>query len=99
MFQQQKMNFKKMGQLLNESQDILRDKLIISTPKLDRMLTAAINAGAIGGKLNGSGGGGCMFVIAPRNLEKIATAIKNTHSKPYVIQVDEGVRLEYIEKN
>jgi galactokinase len=44
------------GDLLNKHQDNLRDAKRISTPKIDRMLTAARQAGALGGKINGSGG-------------------------------------------
>ena len=69
----------------------------ISTPKLDRLIERAIAAGADGGKLNGSGGGGCMFVAADKYPEKIAEAIQKAGGKPYIIEVDEGVRIENIE--
>ena len=32
---------------------------------IDRALETAISAGAYGGKVNGSGGGGCLYVYAP----------------------------------
>lgn len=84
----------KFGQLLNNHQDNLRDAKKISTPKINRMIDAALNAGALGAKINGSGGGGCMFAYAPTNPEKIAQAIENEGGKAYIITVDEGTKVE-----
>ncbi len=80
----------RFGQLLNDHQTNLRDAQRISTPKIDRMLDAALNAGALGGKINGSGGGGCMFVYAPTQPEQVADAIERAGGRAYVITVDEG---------
>lgn len=83
-----------LGNLLNEHQFHLSQNLKISTTKIDRMLQASLDAGALGGKINGSGGGGCMFVYAPINPEKVAKAIENQGGKAYIIRVDEGTKLE-----
>ncbi len=83
-----------LGELLNHHQFNLRENLKISTPKIDKMIQASLDAGALGGKINGSGGGGCMFVYAPENPEKVAQAIENQGGKAYIITVDEGTRLE-----
>jgi galactokinase len=85
-------NDKDLGELLNIHQDNLREKLKISTPKIDRMIQAGLDAGALGGKINGSGGGGCMFVYAPRNALEVAKAIENQGGKAYIIRVDEGTK-------
>jgi len=82
----------RFGELLTEHHQILRDNLGVSTPKIDRMLDAALEAGAHGGKINGSGGGGCMFVYAPSEPEKIAEAITKEGGKTYIVSVDEGTR-------
>ena len=97
LFHQEKIDFERLGLLLSQCQSILREKLNISTPKLDRMISAAVDVGATGGKLNGSGGGGCMFVCAPFFPEKAALAIENAGGKTYIIQVDEGVRVDNCE--
>ncbi len=81
-----------LGNLLNVHHDNLRDKLKISTPKIDRMIQAGLDAGALGGKINGSGGGGCMFVYAPQNAIEVAKAIENQGGKAYLIRVDEGTK-------
>ena len=84
-----------LGELLNQHQFNLRENLKISTPKIDRMIEASLDAGALGGKINGSGGGGCMFVYAPENPEKVAQAIEEQGGKAYIITVDEGTRVDY----
>lgn len=81
------------GHLLTKHHEQLRDGLRISTPKIDRMLDAAMNAGALGGKINGSGGGGCMFVYAPENPKVVAEAIAKEGGNAYVVKVADGVRV------
>ena len=94
---QEKIDKKRFGLLLSECQTILREKIKISIPKLDRLISDAVAVGATGGKLNGSGGGGCMFVCAPVYPEKAVRAIENAGGKAYVIKVDEGVRVDNCE--
>ncbi|MBD2701356.1 GHMP kinase [Spirosoma sp. BT702] len=84
------LNDVKFGQLLTEHQANLREAQQISTPKINRMLDAALAAGALGGKINGSGGGGCMFVYAPNNAEQVAEAIEREGGQAYIVSVDEG---------
>ncbi len=86
-----------LGRLLNNHQNILRDVLQISTPKIDRMLAAACAAGAYGGKINGSGGGGCMFAYAPEDPEAVARAIEKEGGTAYVVTSDAGSRVEVAE--
>jgi galactokinase len=90
---QKKIDHHKLGELLNAHQNELRDRLRISTSKIDRMIDAALQAGAVGAKINGSGGGGCMFAYAPERYEAVAEAIKLAGGKPYIIKIDEGVKI------
>ncbi|WP_159472847.1 galactokinase family protein [Dyadobacter sp. 3J3] len=85
---------KELGSLLYQHYKNLRDHKRTSTPKIERMMDAALSAGALGGKINGSGGGGCMFVYAPNNAEQVADAIDNAGGKSYIINVDSGTRIE-----
>lgn len=80
----------KLGSLLNEHQVNLREHKRISTPKINSMIEAALEAGALGGKINGSGGGGCMFAYAPNDPEKVVAAIEKVGGKAYIITVDKG---------
>ena len=83
----------RFGELLNDHQDNLREAKRISTPKIDRMLTAAMQAGALGGKINGSGGGGCMFAYAPHEPEAVAGAIERQGGRTHIITVDAGTQI------
>lgn len=82
------------GKLLTDHHRNLRDAQRISTPRIDRMLDAALEAGALGGKINGSGGGGCMFAYAPGNPEQVAEAIEREGGEAFIIEVTQGTRLE-----
>ena len=84
----------KIGRLLSEHHTVLRDVLDVSTPKIETMLKAAMDAGALGGKINGSGGGGCMFAYAPDNPGKVTKAIKKAGGKAYTIHSDMGTRID-----
>jgi len=86
-------NHESIGQLLSDHHQVLRDVLKVSTPKIEAMMDAASNVGALGGKINGSGGGGCMFAYAPNNPEQVAEAIEKAGGKAYIIQHDEGTRI------
>ncbi len=94
LLQNERVDHLRLGSLLNEHQQVLRDVLRISTPKIDRMLAAAIDAGAAGGKINGSGGGGCMFAYAPDHPERVAAAIERAGGTAYIVRPDSGTRLE-----
>lgn len=83
----------RFGALLNIHQDRLRDVLGISTPKIDLMTQKALEAGALGAKINGSGGGGCMFAYAPENAEQVAEAVGKL-GEAMIITIDEGTRRE-----
>jgi galactokinase len=86
-----------IGRLLSEHQAVLRDVLRISTPKIDRMIDAALAAGAYGAKINGSGGGGCMFAYAPEDPERVARAVERAGGKTFIIEPDTGTRVESTE--
>lgn len=90
-------NHKEIGLMLTEHQKILRDILKISTPKIDRMIEAALKAGAYGAKINGSGGGGCMFAYAPENTNEVKNSIEKESGKGYIIHVDQGTHSSVLE--
>ncbi|MDZ7414040.1 MAG: GHMP kinase [candidate division KSB1 bacterium] len=86
----------RLGALLTAHHRQLGEGLGISTPKIERMIGAALRAGALGAKINGSGGGGCMFAYAPHEAGVVAAAIEREGGVPYVIHVDQGARVEEI---
>ena len=80
------------GDLLNEHQIILNKIFKISTPKIDLMLRSAQQAGAYGGKINGSGGGGCMIAYCPDNPTEIINSIEKVGGKAHVVNMVTGTQ-------
>jgi galactokinase len=83
-----------MGSLLDDHQETLRDYLGVSTPKIESMIAAAKEAGALGCKINGSGCGGTMIAYAPRCEEAVAAAIARAGGRAYIVKKSDGVRAE-----
>ena len=84
----------RFGQLLSRQQEVLRDYLQISHPKINKMIEVSLKAGALGAKINGSGEGGCIFAYAPENAEEVAKALEKEGTKLHIIRVDEGAKTE-----
>ncbi len=80
----------RLGELLNAQHAILRDTLGVSTPRLERFITAALSAGAAGAKLVGSGGGGCMVAWAPENGGRVLEAMSRIGTA-FLVRIDRGV--------
>jgi len=59
-------DWERVGKLMDFNKEYLRD-LGVSSEKLEALIAAAKNAGALGAKLSGAGGGDCMIAIAPEN--------------------------------
>ena len=68
-------DLEELGGLMDENQRLL-DLIGVSHPVLDGAIDAARRAGALGAKLTGAGGGGCMIALAaPEGLETVIKAI------------------------
>lgn len=82
------------GRDLTLHHSVLRDTLGLSTPRIESILAAAMDAGAWGGKINGSGGGGCAFVLAPESrVEAVVEAMLSSGAiGAWSVQMDSGVR-------
>ena len=71
-----------LGRLLTLNQLVL-EKIGVSTPALDALIDAAHGAGAYGAKLAGSGGGGIMFALADASsAPTVAAAIRAAGGTP-----------------
>jgi len=69
-------NLLEHGDLLTKNHQLLRE-LGVSTPTLDTLVNAAIDAGASGAKLSGGGGGGNVIALAtPQTVNRVAEAVK-----------------------
>ncbi|WP_334059014.1 mevalonate kinase family protein [Polaribacter sp. P097] len=94
-FKKERLNLNSIGQLMNKHHYYLKELLKITVPKIDKMIDAALSAGALGAKIVGSGGGGSIAVISDEtNKNKIIAALNNAGAKSvYFANVDPGARL------
>ncbi|THD66478.1 galactokinase [Robertkochia marina] len=88
-------NLSRIGELMNEHHEVLRDLLKITVPKIDHMINAAQAHGALGAKIVGSGMGGSIVVLArEEDRDQIIDALKNSGARDaYPVKVDPGVRI------
>lgn len=84
-----------LGDLMNINHALLCG-LGVSAESLEWLINAARKAGALGAKLTGAGGGGCMVALAEdEKLEQVLDAIQRAGGRPFVARkTDEGVRIE-----
>lgn len=74
-----KVPLRQLGELLHESWRLKRELAgQVSNPQIDEIYEAGREAGAIGGKLLGAGGGGFMvFLVEPEKREKVRERLQN----------------------
>ncbi len=94
LFQADTFDHERFGELLNRQQDVVRDLLQISIPKIDRMIETSLEAGALGAKINGSGQGGCIFAYAPGRAKEVAEALERLETRPFIVRIGPGVTSE-----
>ncbi len=64
-----------LGHLMTENHGLLQ-QLTVSSPELDQLVGAALNAGAFGAKLSGGGRGGNMIaLVEPSRQEQVKSAL------------------------
>jgi mevalonate kinase len=67
-------DMKGLGQLMTMNHFILASYFLLSTPELEAMIRVAKEAGALGAKVTGGGGGGCMIALV--DSDQAYTAVK-----------------------
>ncbi len=70
-------DLEQVGKLMNENHRLLQE-IEVSCRELDYLVNLAREQGALGAKLTGGGGGGCMIALTPRKelQEAVATAME-----------------------
>ncbi len=87
------LNHEELGRLLREHHLILRNLLKVSTPEVEKILNEALKAGALGGKINGSGGGGTVVLYAPGREEWVREAIERLGKTAHIVEISDGVKV------
>lgn len=68
-------NAQSLGRLMTRNHHLLQ-QLTVSSPELDQLVDAALNAGALGAKLSGGGRGGNMIaLVSPETRQQVADAL------------------------
>jgi len=83
-----------LGVLLSRHHDQLSRNLGVSLPEIDRHLARGIGAGALGGKINGSGCGGSFFLMCPGQGARIAALYRGVGLSAHVVRIGKGVAVE-----
>lgn len=81
-----------VGRLVREEWDFRRRNLrTISTPLIDRVISATRRKGALAGKVCGAGGGGCLtLVIDPEARARVEAAVLAAGAKLLPVRIDRG---------
>lgn len=81
-------NWIDVGKLMIENHSLLQ-KVGVSIPELDQLVKIALDSGALGAKLTGGGGGGCMIALAPdiATQEKIIANMKSAGFQCYATTI------------
>ncbi len=88
-------DLKTLGELMNINQALLY-AIGVSGESLEWLINASKKAGALGAKLTGAGGGGCMIALAENEkLQQVSEAIMRAGGRPFMAkETDEGVKIE-----
>jgi len=81
-------DFSRLGQLFDRNHARLAE-LGLSTPKLDALCQLARDAGALGAKLTGGGGGGCAIALCHdlSAAQRVADALESAGYAAFVVEV------------
>lgn len=88
-------DFETLGELMNINHALLYG-VGVSDECLEWLISAARKAGALGAKLTGAGGGGCMIALASsEKLQQVSEAIMRAGGRPFTARkTDDGVKIE-----
>jgi mevalonate kinase len=78
-------NWESLGELMNRNHTLLQE-LSVSSPEVDKLVSAAREAGALGAKLSGGGRGGNMIALVKADMAaKIEEALREAGAKNTII--------------
>jgi len=80
-------DLRSLGQLFDVDQKLL-NTLMVSTARLEELCEAARGAGALGAKLTGAGGGGCMIALiaGPEDGDAVRRALEAEGAETFAVE-------------
>ncbi len=93
--QHDQIDLPRLGELIDAHHFELKEHLKITVPIIDSMIDGAKGAGALGAKIVGSGGGGCILALASPEKESqvIEGILKGGAKSAYKIEISKGVQV------
>ena len=78
-----------LGELMNRNHELLV-QIGVSHPMLNKLVSASRKAGALGAKMTGAGGGGCMIALCKDEKEasRIGSRLRRIGGSPYLVSLD-----------
>ena len=88
-----------LGAVVNIQHELLRDLYEVSTPELERIRDAMLDAGALGVKISGAGMGGVLVAVCEKGKgeEVKKAALSAGAPRGWVVRPDEGARVESLD--
>jgi len=82
--------WKKLGRLMNQNHALLQE-MTVSSAELDALVSAAIQAGALGAKLSGGGRGGNMIaLVEPGESKSVSEALIQSGAQSVIVTTVEN---------
>ena len=83
-------DFDEMGKLMDRGWKVKKElSCKISCPEIESIYETALKAGAIGGKITGAGGGGCLLLYCPSEKKHmVKEALKGLRELPFNFEPD-----------
>ena len=80
-----------LGALMYQNHDLLQ-KIGVSHPRLDHLVQVARRTGALGAKLTGAGGGGCIIVLSRSKTarDRMYRILRREGGTPYKVSLDKS---------
>jgi mevalonate kinase len=80
-------DWKSLGGLMNQNHTLLQ-KMTVSSPELDRLVSAACKAGALGAKMSGGGRGGNMIaLVEPQTVSAVVDALQASGTRNIIVNI------------
>ena len=82
----------RLGTLMNAAHESARDDYEISTPEIDALVDACLEAGAVGARITGAGWGGCVVaLVASEQVEAFVSQVSLAYRAATGLQAESFV--------